>query len=161
MERTVSITQRKMVILDAKKLQDWPQNFAILHQFIESVSPLLESGLVLWHVLTYYCTSYILPVLRWGLQKPWIFILALLEPWTAKPKLISQVNCQQQKLVWLILRDHQPSWKVTCRHVHEPSWKTHKPSRWAQDQVWTHRIVSQIDVAYFKPKVLGHFIGLQ
>ena len=47
MERTVSITQRKMVILDAKKLQDWPQNFAILHEFIESVSPLLESGLVL------------------------------------------------------------------------------------------------------------------
>ena len=54
MKRTASITQIKMVILDVKKLQDWLQNFAILHQFIESVSPLLESGLVLWHVLTYY-----------------------------------------------------------------------------------------------------------
>ena len=47
MKRTASITQIKMVILDVKKLQDWLQNFAILHQFIESVSPLLESGLVL------------------------------------------------------------------------------------------------------------------
>ena len=54
MKRTASITQRKMVILDVKKLQDWLQNSAILHQFIESVSLLLESRLVLWHVLTYY-----------------------------------------------------------------------------------------------------------
>lgn len=96
--KELCLSQRKMVILNVKKMQDWPQNFTILHQFIESVSPLLESGLVLWHVLTYYCTSYILPVLRWGLQEPWIFALALLEPWTAKPKLISQVNCQQAKV---------------------------------------------------------------